>query len=467
MSVKDVKIAESVLEKIGGKDNISQATHCMTRLRFNLKDDNIANEDEIKKIDGVLGCKRKGGQLQVIIGTNVSTVYDELCKISGIVQEKSIDENLDKNLPRKKKSGKDYVNAIFDYLAGSLTPLIPVLIAASFFKTLVAVLGPSLLGIISETSNLYILFSFAGDAGFYFLPIFIAYTAAKKLNSNTAIAMMLGGIMIHPTFLGLAQENALFTVFGIPSKTLNYTGTIIPMLLTVWVMSHVEKIFKKYTPEVIKVFLVPFGTALIMLPLSLCLLGPLGSILGDYVCNGIIGVYNLVGPLGVGLIGATFAILVLTGMHMVLFTYLFITFPTLGYDSMLLPGILCASWASTGVALACIYKFKEKKKKSLTFGYVLTWFFGGVGEPMLYGLSIPYKTPLYAGVISGFISGIVAGFTKLSAYTLNTSNGVYALTAFIGGPKSNYIALVITLLVCLVSGFAVMMFMKLDESKVN
>lgn len=456
------EIAEAVLQAIGGKENVISVVHCMTRLRFELKDTNIPNGEEIKKIDGVAGAVNSGGQYQVIIGTTVEEVYRELCRIGGFDNREAIPENLDSGT--KKGTAKSVINAIFAYLSGSLTPLIPILLVASLCRTVAAVLGPQLIGAISNESSLFTLFTFVGDAGFYFLPVFIGYSAAKKLNSNIAIGMLLGAVLLHPTFVNMASEGSKLSVYGIPSMVQNYASSVIPMILIVWVMSYVEKFFKKYSPDVLKVFLVPFGTLVVMLPLALCLLGPAGAFLGNYVCSGIIGVNEVAGPFGVAIVGATFAVLVLTGMHPVLFTYLFVTFPLIGYDTFMEPGVLAASWSGTGVAIACVVKFKKRENKSLIISYILTWLLGGVGEPLLYGLSVPYKTPLYAGIISGFITGLAAGLLKLTAYILNTSNGIYLLPAFVGGSSSNYAALGITLLTGLVSGFLVMFFMKLPES---
>lgn len=463
MGKKDTynKTAKEVLQAVGGKDNVIQVTHCMTRLRFNLKDDKIPNQEKIKQIDGVAGVVQSGGQYQVIIGTTVEPVYAELIQIGGFAEQEAVKDSIDQK--KEKLSPKSILGAMFDYLSGSLTPLIPILLVASLCRTVAAVLGPQLIGAISEESSLYILFTFVGDAGFYFLPIFIGYSAAKKRNCSIPIGMLLGAVLIHPTLINMVTNESSLHVYGIPAMINNYASTVIPMILSIWVMSYVEKFFKKYSPDVLKVFLVPFGTLIVMLPLSLCVLAPAGAFFGTYICNAIISVNSVAGPLGVAIIGGTFAILVLTGMHPVLFTYLFVTFPMLGYDTFMEPGVLAASWAGTGVAIACAFKFKKRENRTLTISYIITWFIGGVGEPLLYGLNVPYKTPLYASAIAGFITGLVAGFLNLTAYILSTSNGIYLIPAFVGGSTSNYIALGVTLLVGLASGFIVMYFMKLEE----
>ncbi|KAB1439390.1 PTS transporter subunit EIIB [Candidatus Galacturonibacter soehngenii] len=413
MGKKDTynKTAKEVLQAVGGKDNVIQVTHCMTRLRFNLKDDKIPNQEKIKQIDGVAGVVQSGGQYQVIIGTTVEPVYAELIQIGGFAEQEAVKDSIDQK--KEKLSPKSILGAMFDYLSGSLTPLIPILLVASLCRTVAAVLGPQLIGAISEESSLYILFTFVGDAGFYFLPIFIGYSAAKKRNCSIPIGMLLGAVLIHPTLINMVTNESSLHVYGIPAMINNYASTVIPMILIIWAMSYVEKFFKKYSPDVLKVFLVPFGTLIVMLPLSLCVLAPAGAFFGTYICNAIISVNSVAGPLG--------------------------------------------------VAIACAFKFKKRENRTLTISYIITWFIGGVGEPLLYGLNVPYKTPLYASAIAGFITGLVAGFLNLTAYILSTSNGIYLIPAFVGGSTSNYIALGVTLLVGLASGFIVMYFMKLEE----
>lgn len=306
-----------------------------------------------------------------------------------------------------------------------------------------------------------------GDAGFYFLPVFIGWSAAKKLNTSIPIGMLLGAVMLHPTFMAMADKGSKFTVYGIPTTPQNYASTVLPMILTIAVMKWVETQWKKYSPNILQIFLVPFGTLLVMLPLMLVVFGPLGGFLGTYIGEALIALNSFARPLAVAVVGATFAFIVITGMHPVLFTYLFTAFPAMGYDNFLMPGILASSWAMTGVAFACAYKFKAKDRKSLTMGYIITWFFGGVGEPLLYGLSVPYKTPFVASAIAGAITGLVAGLLNLTAYVLNISNGIYGLAGFVGGSTYNYVVLGITIVVGLVSGFVTMLFFKLDEGVVK
>lgn len=460
--MNNVELAKILVELVGGRENVKSVTHCMTRLRFILRDVEKAKGDEIKALDEVMGVVYKGGQYQLIIGPTVNHLYDEVIKL--VPEDGTVNSEAEQPKTPVKKDWRYYGNAIMGSLAGCMTPLIPVLICMGMTKAINSILGPRLLGLLSTTDNLYVLFDFVSDAGLYFLPIYVGYTAAKKFGLNELIGMLLGAILIHPNLIALAGEGVDFTVYGIPAQLQNYSSSIIPIILTVWIASYIEKFFKKYTPDVLQVIGVPVGTLLVMLPLELCLFGPMGAFLGQYICEAIIGLYDIAGPLAVAVLSATFGLLVLTGMHTVLFTFLFVTFPMMGYDGFILPSMLLCSWAAGGVTIACAVKFKSAKKKQLTIGYFMTWLLGGVGEPTLYGLSIPYRTPLYASVIAGGLSGLLGGVLGLKAYVLSPSNGIYGLTGFIGGPTSNYVVLAISVVASVAIGFATMWFMKLDES---
>lgn len=465
--MNDQERANAIIPAIGGKENVESLTHCMTRLRFVLKDESKADGEAIKAIDGVMGVTQKGGQYQLIIGPTVANLYEAVNEKLTVMQETAAAQESVVSEEAQKTHGKAVFENVLNYISGSLTPLIPILLVASFCKTIAVVIGPTLLKLVAETSDIYQLFTFVGDAGFYFLPVFIGWSAAKKLNTSVPIGMLLGAVMLHPTFMDMAEKGAKFTVYGIPTMPQNYASTVLPMILTIAVMKWVETQWKNYSPNILQIFLVPFGTLIVMLPLMLVVFGPLGGFLGTYIGEALIALNSFARPLAVAVVGATFAFIVITGMHPVLFTYLFTAFPAMGYDNFLMPGILASSWAMTGVALACAYKFKGKDRKSLTMGYIVTWFFGGVGEPLLYGLSVPYKTPFVASAIAGAITGLVAGLLNLTAYVLNISNGIYGLAGFVGGSTYNYVVLGITIVVGLVSGFVTMLFFKLDEGVVK
>ncbi len=455
------QIAATILDRIGGKGNVIQAMHCMTRLRVILKTKNVDVED-LKSIDGVIGAQYSGEQLQIIIGPKVQKVYAEFIELAEIQEEKPIDENLEEKTSEKTGFNK-ILDGIFGYISGAMTPIIGIFIAAGLIKTINAIFGPSLLGWITEESDLYTLFTFVGDAGMYFLPIFLGVSASIKLNVNWGIGAYLGAIMLHPTFVEMATNGTKFSVYGIPANVQNYSSSVMPILLSVWVMSYIEKGLKKYIPDALQVLAVPVVTVLVMTPLELCILGPAGAYLSNYLCGGIIALNDIAGPLATMLIGALFLLIVFTGMHSILYVYLFTTFPTLGYDSFFLPGVVAASWTIAGCCLAAVIKFKDKKQRSFVISSFIAWIIGGVGEPFMYGLILPRKKLLFACCIAGGIAGLVAGITGLTAYVLAPNNGVYGLFAFIGGSTWNYIALILTVAASVIASFIACMLLKIQE----
>lgn len=428
--------AEDVLKAIGGKENVTIVTHCMTRLRFNLKDESIVNEDEIKKISGVIGVIKAGGQFQIIIGQTVDRVYQCLCEVGGFENNSKIEENIEQE--KKKLTFKSLGSSILDGLAGCLTPLIPLLMAASMFKLFVALLGPSMLKLISTSSDVYILFTFVGDAGFYFLPIVVGYTAAKKFGATPVVAMLLGGIMLHPTFVNMATKATAFSVLGIPCKVQNYSSTILPIIMSVWVMSYVEKFFKKYLPSVLTTLLSPALTILVMLPISLCILGPSGSFFGNYICNGILGISGVTGFLGIAIIAAVYEFLVMSGMHIVLISTLILVFSTKGHEALVTPAAAAASLAVAGMCLGVALRIKDKEQRSLSAGYLVASLIGGVTEPGLYGVGMRYKRPFIGMIIGGFAGGLYAGVMGVTAYAMIPVASILVVFSFVGGPASNF-----------------------------
>lgn len=442
------KLAEDVLKEVGGKANVINVTHCMTRLRFNLKDESMPNQEEIKKIPGVIGVVKSGGQFQIIIGQTVDQVYKCLCEIGEFENNLKLDENLD---GEKKEMTLKYIgSSILDGIAGCLTPLIPLLMAASMFKLLAALFGPSMLKMISESSDVYKLLTFVGDAGFYFFPIVVAYTAAKKFGATPVIAMFLGGIMLHPTFVDMAAKGTAFTVFGIPCKVQNYSSTVLPAIMSVWVMSYVERFFKKYIPSTLKTIFAPALTILVMLPISLCVLAPAGSFLGNYICNGLLSLNGVAGFIGIAIIGALYEFLVMSGMHLILIATLILAFTNGGHEAFVLPAALVASISVAGMCLGAAIRIKDKEQRSLSIGYLIASLIGGVTEPGLYGIGMRYKRPFLGMIIGGFAGGLYAGIMGVTAYTFIPVASVLCVLNFAGGPMSNMVQGVVSLIISFV-----------------
>lgn len=446
---KNLKIAQEVLAAVGGKDNVTFVTHCITRLRFNLKDESVLNEEEIKKIGGVVGVTHSAGQFHVIIGQNVPKVYDHLCQIGGFAAEKAVEENLD--APKGKMTIKGIGAAIMDTLAGSITPTIPIMMGAAMFKMVVALFG-DLLGWISAGSDLYTLCTFVGDAGFYFMPIFLGYTAGKKMGANPMIGMLLGAILIHPTFASLET----FSVYGISVTPTAYSSTVLPVILSVYVLSWVEKGLKKIIPDMLSTVFVPFLSIVIMLPIMFCVCGPIGGWIGTALCNGLMALGNIpvIGLLVVALIGGLWEFLVMTGMHQVFIASMIVVFTANGFDGTVSPGATCASLAVSGMLLGALFCIKDKEERSLTLGYLVSAFIGGITEPGLYGTGLKFKKPYIGMFAGGFAGALYCAIMGVESYAMVPVASFVALTGFAGGPEGNFmhgiIAGVITIVVAAV-----------------
>lgn len=442
MSKQIKEMARQIIQDIGGSGNVVSVTHCMTRLRFNLKDMSIPQDEKIKQIAGVLGVARSGGQYQIIIGQTVNEVYDAVVAAGNLNQSAPVNEQITEDLGTKKWTWKSVGNTILNKIAGSLTPLIPMLIAASMFKMLVAVLGPTMLNVISVKSDLYQLFSLVGDAGFYFFPVAIGYTAAKQFAASPILGIFLGAIMLDPGLVKIVAAGKPFTVYGIPMHLTNYGSTVVPILLSVWIMSYVERFFNQKIPASLRTIFAPTLTIAVMLPLSLCVLGPLGGFLGEYVSKAIISFGQLGGIaaiIGVGLIGALWEILVMTGMHLVLISAMITIVAQTGHDNFIMLGSIAASMAVAGMSLGASLRIKDKQEKSLAFSYFIANFIGGVTEPGLYGLAIKYRRPFLGMMIGGFAGGIYAAITHVSAYVVVPVANFMCLSGYVGGSTANLI----------------------------
>lgn len=454
------QIAKDVLEAVGGSENVSAVTHCMTRLRFNLVDQDVPNDDAVKEIPGVLGVVRNGGQYQVVIGQNVSKVYPEVCKLGGFESKRAVEENPDVPAAEERLTPKAIGGAVMDYLSGSMTPVIPSIMAAAMFKTIATIFGGEMLGLIPDGSDLAILLELVYNAGFYFFPVYLGYTAAKKLNTSIPIGMFLGGILIAPGLIELATEGTPFSVYGIPCSVYNYSSSVIPIILSVWVMSYVHRFIDKYMPNALSTVFTPFLTVAVMLPIMLCALAPLGNFIGSYLAVFLDWLSSVGGGIAVGFVGAVYCFLVMTGMHsplaMIGIGALFST----GYDSLLFVAASCAMCACCGMTLAAFLRLKNSEEKALSMGYLVTLLACGITEPSLYGIGVRYKKPFIGLAAGGLAGGLYAGFTHVTYHALIAPIVLYPF-AFSGGGASNMvngiigcvISFAVALAVTLVTGF--------------
>lgn len=434
------KIAEQVLAAVGGAANLKDATHCMTRLRLYLKDDNLPKDDEVKKISGVLGVVRGGQQYQIVIGTNVPKVYEELCKLAGISASAAVKDDAaaaqDAAITKRKLTPKQVGKNIMGYLAGCMTPMIPVLLAGGLFRAVNSIFGPDLLGLYSMESNLYILFDFLYDAAFYFMPILIGYNAAKQLGINGMLGSFIGSILMVPDFAVFATNGQPFTVFGIPATVTNYAQTVLPIMLSVPLFCLVYKIVKKFMPDLLTTVFTPFLSLLISMPFILCLLAPLGTIVGNAISGGLAWFGMTTGWFGVAVIAALWEFLVMSGMHLALMMPMMADFFETGIGSGPMNAGNFATWACFGVALGAALRLKNKDDRSTSFAAFASGILGGVTEPTLYGICFRFTRCFVTMAVGGFVGGAIAGIFDLKGYAMTSANFL-SLLCYVGGTNAN------------------------------
>lgn len=426
-------VAQEILKLVGGKENVESVSHCYTRLRFSLKDVDKADIEKIKSIDGVLNAMNASGQFQVVIGNEVSNVYKELEKLVGIGSFAPSEK------PKQKLTPKQMVNVVLDVFISCFTPIIPVIAGCGMIKVLCAILLN--LGLISDQSSTYQLLSVFGDSVYYFLPLFVGYTAAKKMNTDPFLGMVLGAILLHPNFSALGADGAQYTSFlQIPVRIVAYSAQALPIILSVWLMKYVNYFVDKICPNLVKVFLRPMLVILIVAPIMLVIIGPLGAILGDYFqvfCD----IMNRWGWIAVGLNAVLFPFLVLTGMHNALIPLMIQMFATQGFDAVLVPSGLVANIAEGGAAFGVFMKSKNKGVKGTALSAAISSLFG-ITEPALYGVNLRFKRPFIAMLIGSMVGGCLAGLMGVTAYSF-VSPSVVSLPIF-AGEGSSFIWAIIT-----------------------
>ena len=449
------QLANEVVELLGGKSNVEFFSHCVTRLRFNLKDQSLVKKEEIEKLPGVLGSQWAANQYQIIIGQGVNEAYDLICKVGGFEKQGSVDEVIDGDL-NEKKSG-NIVNRILDTLAGIFTPVIPSMIGCAMIKAVLIILKT--FNLIDLDGQLYAILTFVGDAAYYFLPMLLAWSAAKKFKTNVGFALTLAGILLHPSFGALMSAGEPVKLLGLPVTNATYSSSVIPIILTVWVLSYIERFVDKIVPNIVKAILKPLLVILIMFPLTLIVLGPLGAIIGNGLAAVVTFINTHAGWLVSALIGGIFPFLIMTGMHYSLGPVVMTVYAATGVDSIVGPGMLVHSFTQSAAALAVALKTKNATTKQVGLSTSLTAALG-VTEPAMFGVNLKFKRPLAAVVIGGVAGGFYAGLMGVGRSALGIT-GLLTFPAFITeNPMSMVHAIIasaigfaVTFILTLVLGF--------------
>ena len=431
------QMAAEIIEKVGGKDNISLCFHCITRLRFNVKDMSLIETEEIKKIPGVLDAQVVGDQFQVIIGQDVAKVYDVVCTVADIAKQEAVNENLD-NGAKKKFTFMTLIDAI----TGCIVPVLPIMLGVGLLKAVLIIL--SMLHILDNTGSTYAVLSFVADAGFYFMPVYVGSTAAKKFGGNPALGMLMGAMLLSPTFIAKVGAGEAMTIFGLPIYNASYANSFFSTIIIVFVMSQIEKVLKKYVPQMVSSIVVPLGVILIMTPLNFVVLGPLGSYIGIYLSKAVILLYETIGFVGVALLAAIRPILVMTGMHTAFTPYLLQSLSSLGYEAFYSPASFIANMNQGAACLGVALKSKNSSVRSTALSSGITAYIGGVTEPAMYAINLKYKTPMIASMIGSAVGGLYAGLMHVGMYSLSTGS-ILGIVAYVSDNPMNLVHMAIGL----------------------
>ena len=397
-------LANDVVSALGGKENIVAVTHCMTRLRFVLKDESLTDAARLKSISGVLGVVRNDNQCQVIIGNTVSQAYREVVSLLPANLQPAVAEGPQKLTLRRIGAG------ILDALIGTMSPLIPAIIGGSMVKLLAMIL--EMTGVLGKGDPTLTILTVIGDGAFFFLPLMVAASAAVKFKTNMSLAIAIAGVLVHPSFIELmakaAQgEHVEFAL--IPVTAVKYTYTVIPALVMTWCLSYIERWVDRITPAVTKNFLKP---------MLIVLIGPLGIWIGSAISALVYTIHGYLGWLSVAIMGALWPLLVMTGMHRVFTPTIIQTIAETGKEGMVMPSEIGANLSLGGSSLAVAWKTKNPELRQTALAAAASAIMAGISEPALYGVAVRLKRPLIASLISGFICGAVAGMAGLASHSM-------------------------------------------------
>lgn len=444
MQSKFEKIAEEILERIGGAANISNCTHCMTRLRFTLKDTSLVKAEEIEALQGVLGIKNAGGQFQVIIGKDVNDVYDCVCKIANI-KTTELDITDGEEAGEKKKIGQQ----ILDYISNAFIPLVPALVGSGMLKGFLSLF--TYLGWLDATSATYAVLSAAGNAVFYFIPLLIAYNTAKYLKANIVVAMVIMGALMEPNFTALAGAEDPLTLFGLPLTVITYSSMIIPALIIVPIQAQLEKLLKRFIPKSIQLLFVPLITIFVMVVLSVLVIGPASSELSNLIGKASNWLNDTNAVLFGILVGGTVGYLTILGVHMALVPIIMLNFTNMGADPVL-AFMSATCYAQIGVAFAIWFRSKDKEVKSLAGASGITALLAGVTEPILFGVCMKYKRSYAVIGIAGALGGMIMGIFGCKAMGF-VNAGILGLSGYFSDTFRFYL---LAAAVSMVAGFILM-----------
>lgn len=440
--------AKKILQRVGGKDNVISLVHCMTRLRFVLKDESIVDDEAVKKTKGVMGVMKKAGQYQIIIGNDVANVFAELNKLGNFSNEAPKKEAI-------KTEKQNLFSRLMDTISGIMAPVIPAIIGAAMIKVLLTLLP--MIGVLSTEGDTYNLLSVMGDGAFFFMPVLIAISASKKFGTNMYYAASIALIMLHPNFISLmnnaheAGETIKFLNI-VPVTYASYAYSVIPIILAVWSLKYVERLVDKITPVVTKNFLKPMLIVLIEAPIALIILGPLGAICGNVISTLVYAIHDKLGFIAIGLVAGVYPFVVMAGMHHAFTPIKLGMIASTGFENFICIGELCSNMAQGAASLAVAVKSKNKDFKQIAGSSAFSALFAGIKEPALYGVTLRLKRPMLGACIGAAAGGLFGGFFQMKCFGIATP-AIVTIVQYVeeGKPQSLLFAALTILLTVVVT----------------
>ncbi|WP_282925629.1 PTS transporter subunit EIIC [Helcococcus kunzii] len=431
--MKYEELIKKILNNVGGLENINNVTHCITRLRFNLKDESKANTKVLRETDGIVTVVQSGGQYQIVIGNHVSDVYDEFVEYAGINKFDEETEEISKK--------KGLFDGFIDIITSIFTPVFPILIAAGMTKGILALV--TALGWLDKATGTYLILNAAGDGMFYFFPLFLGYSSAKKFGLNPFIGMGIGAALVYPglavsskdiqplfiLFEGSVIQSPIYMTFmGIPVINMSYTSSVIPVIFATYLGAKIFKIFEKIIPNVLKGTITPLLTLVITVPLTFLIVGPVTTWAGKLIGNVLSNLYGL-NPIIAGIIiGCFWPLFIMFGLHWGFIPIAINNMLTLGYDVVMISG-LTTPLATAGATLAVFLKTRDKKTKEISLPAFVSAVFG-ITEPAIYGVTLPRKKPFISTMISVGVGGAISGYFGSRTF-INGGTGIFAIPRFI------------------------------------
>ena len=445
------QMAKDIVAAVGGPENIKTVAHCMTRIRFVLKNEKNANSETIKAISGVIGVVSGGasGEYMVILGQHLLPVYEAVLKNFNLTAGTNTDENLD-DVEKKPLTFKSAISDTIGFVAASVTPCVPGLIAGGMLKVFL------LLGTLISSSfagtGVYKLLSIAADAPFYFLPIFVALGAATKLGSTPVYAMICAATLLHNNWLTILSAGEPITLLSIPVRLMSYSASLLPALLLALCANYSEKWLNKVVPGIFKAIFVGMGTVAITMSLGFTILAPLGGYLGIYLGQFFAFLAGNVGPITVGILACFLPWMIMAGMHTALVPFMAQSLSNPGYDAIFRPAFLLHNMSEGGACIGSALREKDPEKRAEIFSLAVGCIFAGVTEPAIYGNNLPKKTPMYGVMIGGAVGGAVAGFLGCRVYVMGYST-ILAVPIFQDTIMGILIAIAVTILTAAIVTF--------------